>query len=92
MHCKYISIFLQARRGGFKDTPADDLLCAVLVATLQQTGVDPAVSHIYAFFIDLSGFCIIHLEHNLAFFRVRRHKCRRLQGLMQAHMRLGKQL
>ena len=32
---------MQAKRGMFKDTPADDLLCAVLVATLQQTGVEP---------------------------------------------------
>jgi acetyl-CoA acyltransferase 1 len=31
----------KARKGGFKDTPADDLLCAVLVAVLKQTGVEP---------------------------------------------------
>ena len=35
---------LQARKGGFKDTPADDLLCAVLVAVLKQTGVEPEVT------------------------------------------------
>ena len=33
----------KAKRGGFKDTPADDLLAAVLKATLQQTGVEPQV-------------------------------------------------
>jgi len=31
----------KAKRGGFKDTHADDLLAAVLKATLQQTGVEP---------------------------------------------------
>lgn len=30
----------KAKRGGFKDTPADDLLSAVLKATLEQTGVE----------------------------------------------------
>ena len=34
----------KAKRGGLKDTPADDLLSAVLKATLQQTGIEPAVS------------------------------------------------
>ncbi len=34
----------KAKRGGFKDTPADDLLAAVLKATLQQTGVEPQVA------------------------------------------------
>ncbi len=34
----------KAKRGGLKDTPADDLLATVLKATLQQTGVEPAVS------------------------------------------------
>jgi len=33
----------KAKRGGFKDTHADDLLAAVLKATLQQTGVEPQV-------------------------------------------------
>ena len=32
----------KAKRGGLKDTPPDDLLLAVLTATLQQTGIDPA--------------------------------------------------
>lgn len=36
----------QAKRGGFKDTHADDLLVAVLKATLQQTGVEPQVRNI----------------------------------------------
>ncbi|KAK9811276.1 hypothetical protein WJX72_001035 [[Myrmecia] bisecta] len=31
----------KAKRGGFKDTPADDMLAAVLKATLQRTGVEP---------------------------------------------------
>ncbi len=31
----------KAKRGGFKDTPADDLLSAVLKATLEQTGIEP---------------------------------------------------
>ena len=34
----------KAKRGGLKDTPADDLLATVLKATLQQTGIEPAVS------------------------------------------------
>jgi hypothetical protein len=34
---------LQAKRGGLKDTLADDLLATVLKATLQQTGVEPQV-------------------------------------------------
>ena len=33
----------RAKRGGFKDTPANDLLVAVLVALLDQTGVEPEV-------------------------------------------------
>ena len=33
----------KAKRGGLRDTPADDLLATVLKATLQQTGVEPAV-------------------------------------------------
>jgi acetyl-CoA acetyltransferase len=32
----------KAKRGGLKDTPPDDLLLAVLTATLQRTGIDPA--------------------------------------------------
>lgn len=34
---------LQAKRGGLKDTPADDLLAAVLQGVLSQTGINPAV-------------------------------------------------
>lgn len=34
----------QAKRGGFKDTPPDDMLAAVITATLQRTGVEPEVS------------------------------------------------
>ena len=33
----------KAKRGGLKDTTADDLLATVLKATLQQTGIEPAV-------------------------------------------------
>jgi hypothetical protein len=33
----------KAKRGGFKDTMADDLLSAVLIATMEQTGVEPQV-------------------------------------------------
>ena len=32
----------KAKRGGLKDTPPDDLLLAVMTATLQRTGIDPA--------------------------------------------------
>ena len=34
---------LQAKRGALKDCPADDMLAAVLQATVDRTGVDPAV-------------------------------------------------
>lgn len=34
----------QAKRGGFKDTLPDDMLAAVITATLQRTGVEPEVS------------------------------------------------
>ena len=33
----------KAKRGALKDCPADDMLAAVLKATLQQTGVEPQV-------------------------------------------------
>lgn len=33
----------QAKRGGFKDTLPDDMLAAVVTATLQRTGVEPEV-------------------------------------------------
>ena len=33
----------QAKRGALKDCPADDMLAAVLQATVDRTGVDPAV-------------------------------------------------
>lgn len=31
----------RARRGGFKDTPVDDLIAAVLKDTLRRTGIEP---------------------------------------------------
>ena len=34
---------LQAKRGALKDCPADDMLAAVLQATVDRTGVDPKV-------------------------------------------------
>ena len=33
----------QARRGGLKDTTADELVASVLKAVIDQTGIDPAV-------------------------------------------------
>lgn len=33
----------KAKRGGFKDTPVDDLICAVLKETIRRTGVEPEV-------------------------------------------------
>lgn len=33
----------KARRGGFKDTPVDDLVAAVLKETIRRTGVEPEV-------------------------------------------------
>jgi acetyl-CoA acyltransferase 1 len=38
----YRTALTKARRGGFKDTPADDLLAPVFRAVLERTGVDPA--------------------------------------------------
>jgi hypothetical protein len=35
---------LQAKRGGLKDTLPDDMLLAVFKATLERTGINPAVS------------------------------------------------
>jgi hypothetical protein len=35
----------QAKRGGLKDTLPDDLLLAVFKATLERTGINPAVCH-----------------------------------------------
>ena len=35
----------QAKRGALKDCPADDMLAAVLQATVDRTGVDPAVGY-----------------------------------------------
>ncbi len=34
---------MQGKRGGLKDTLPDDMLAAVFQATLQRTGIDPAV-------------------------------------------------
>lgn len=34
---------LQAKRGALKDCPADDMLAAVLQATVDRTGVEPEV-------------------------------------------------
>lgn len=34
---------LQAKRGGLKDCPADDMFAAVLAATLDRSGVEPEV-------------------------------------------------
>ncbi len=36
---------VQAKRGGLKDTLPDDLLLAVFKATLERTGINPAVCH-----------------------------------------------
>ena len=33
----------RSKRGALKDCPADDLLAAVLKATLEQTGIEPSV-------------------------------------------------
>lgn len=33
----------KAKRGGFKDTPVDDLIAAVLKDTIRRTGVEPEV-------------------------------------------------
>ena len=33
----------KAKRGGFKDTPVDDLIAAVLKETIARTGVEPEV-------------------------------------------------
>jgi acetyl-CoA acyltransferase 1 len=33
----------KAKRGGFKDTPVDDLISAVLKDTIRRTGVEPEV-------------------------------------------------
>ncbi len=35
--------YVQAKRGGLKDTLADDLMTAVFKATIQQTGIEPGV-------------------------------------------------
>ena len=34
----------QAKRGALKDCPADDMLAAVLQATVDRTGVEPEVN------------------------------------------------
>ena len=34
----------KAKRGGFKDTPVDDLIAAVLKETIARTGVEPEAS------------------------------------------------
>lgn len=34
---------LQARKGGFKDTLPEDLLCAVFKATLERSKIDPSL-------------------------------------------------
>lgn len=33
----------KAKRGGFKDTPVDDLIATVLKETIRRTGVEPEV-------------------------------------------------
>lgn len=43
----------KAKRGGFKDTLADDLLSAVLKAVMEQTGVEPQVRT-----------CVARLQYN----------------------------
>ena len=35
---------MQAKKGGLKDTLADDMIATVLKATIDRTGVNPAVS------------------------------------------------
>lgn len=35
-------LYMQAKRGGLANTPADDLLAALFKATFTRTGVDPA--------------------------------------------------
>ena len=35
---------MQGKRGGLKDTLPDDMLAAVFTATLERTGINPAVS------------------------------------------------
>ena len=37
----------QAKRGALKDCPADDMLAAVLQATVDRTGVEPEVCSHY---------------------------------------------
>ena len=37
----YCDLFTQARRGGLKDTPADDLLAVCFEAIVRRTGVEP---------------------------------------------------
>lgn len=35
---------MQGKRGGLKDTLPDDMLATVFTATLERTGINPAVS------------------------------------------------
>ena len=46
---------VQARRGGLKDCTGDELLSTVFKATIQQTGVEPAVRKLTT----------LHLTHEL---------------------------
>ena len=36
-------VVVQGKRGGLKDTLPDDMLATVIAATLQRTGINPAV-------------------------------------------------
>ena len=39
-----VLLIVQGKRGGLKDTLPDDMLATVFAATLQRTGINPAVS------------------------------------------------
>ena len=40
--CAVRTPICKAKKGGLKDTPAEDLLATVLAAVVQRTGIDPA--------------------------------------------------
>ncbi len=44
--CFWLTV--QGKRGGLKDTLPDDMLAAVFAATLQRTGINPAVSLLFS--------------------------------------------
>lgn len=44
----------KAKRGWFKDTPVDDLLATVLKATVDRTGINPAVRWLLLLLISYS--------------------------------------